>query len=130
VGGFTYVGLLIAVAVLGVGLSAISEVWVTVVQRNKAEQARWAAQQFVRAIGSYYESSPGPKKFPPTTEHLLQDPRLPVTRRHLRQLYVNPTTGQTDWEWIRDAQGGLRGVRVRLPVPHEVRNEEFIYRPT
>ena len=36
--GFTYLGVLFAIAVLGLGLSAASEVWVTTAKRQRMEQ--------------------------------------------------------------------------------------------
>lgn len=60
--GFTYLGLLLAIALVGLGLSVASEVWVNVARRQKLEQLEFVGQQFVQAIGSYYESTPGPVK--------------------------------------------------------------------
>lgn len=115
--GFTYLGLLLAIALLGLGLSAASEVWVTVARRQKLEQLEFAGQQITQAIGSYYESSPGgTKKFPKTLEDLLEDRRYPFVRRHLRQVYVNPFSGTADWELVEAPGGGVRGVRARAAV--------------
>ena len=111
--GFTYLGLLLAIALLGLGLSAASEVWVKVVQRQKLEQLEFVGQQFIQAIGSYYESSPGAvKRYPKSLEDLLEDKRYPFVRRHLRQVYRNPLTGKADWELIAAPGGGVRGVRT------------------
>lgn len=110
--GFTYLGLLIAVALIGIGLSAASEVWSTTAKRQRLEQLQWAGQQYAQAIGSYYESSPGGVKvFPRSLDDLLEDTRTPLVRRHLRQLYVNPLTGRADWEPIYTTGQGIRGVR-------------------
>lgn len=118
--GFTYLGLLLAIALLGLGLSAASEVWTTVARRQKLEQLEFAGQQFVEAIGSYYESSPGGvKQFPKSLEDLLEDRRYPFVRRHLRQVYVNPFSGTADWELLEGAGGGVRGVRAAVPIGEE-----------
>ncbi len=61
-GGFTYLGVLLAVALIGLGLASASEVWTTVAHRQKLEQVDFAGQQIAQAIGSYYESTPGMAK--------------------------------------------------------------------
>ncbi|QTN25671.1 type II secretion system protein [Rhizobacter sp. AJA081-3] len=128
--GFTYLGLLLAIALVGLGLSVASEVWVNVARRQKLEQLEFVGQQFVQAIGSYYESTPGPvKRYPNTLQDLLEDRRNAFVRRHLRQVYVNPFGG--DWERIEATEGGLRGIRVRIPSAEGagVEAREFTYVP-
>jgi type II secretory pathway pseudopilin PulG len=112
--GFTYLGVLLAIALLGIGLVAASEVWTTTTKRQRMEQLEWVGQQYVQAIGSYYESSPGSTKaFPKSLEDLLEDHRVPFVRRHLRQLYVSPLSGKLDWELIEAPGLGIRGVRAK-----------------
>jgi type II secretory pathway pseudopilin PulG len=116
-GGFTYLGVLIAVAVLGIGVSAVSEVWVTHARRQRIEELEWVGQQYVQAIGSYYESSPGTvKAYPRSLQDLLEDRRFVTMRRHLRQVYVNPMSGQADWEMLVAPDGGIKGVAVHRQV--------------
>lgn len=57
--GFTYLGVLLAVALLGIGLTAASEVWSTVARRQRMRQLEWVGQQYAQAIGNCYESSLG-----------------------------------------------------------------------
>ena len=112
--GFTYLGLLVAVALLSIGVSAVSEVWVTQARRQRVEELEWIGQQYVQAIGSYYESSPvGAKTYPRTLHDLLEDRRFVTMRRHLRRAYVNPLSGQADWEMVVAPDGGFKGVMVR-----------------
>ena len=126
--GFTYLWILFAIAMLGVSLTVSSQLWVSSAQRQKIEQMNWIGEQFKQAIGSYYESSPGSVKlYPLTPEMLLQDERFITTKRHLRKIYVSPFSGQPNWDWIRGADGGLRGVRVR--GAGEAATKEFIYVP-
>ena len=130
--GFTYLGLLLAIALLGLGLTAASEVWSTVARRQRIEQLEWVGQQYVRAIGSYYESSTGSAKaFPKTLQDLLEDRRFVFVRRHLRQVYANPLTGAADWELVRAPDGGVRGVRTVTTSPSDVMagSREFVYAP-
>jgi len=130
--GFTYLGVLLAIALLGIGLVAASEVWVTTAKRQRTEQLEWVGHQFVQAIGSYYESSPGQvKAFPKSLQDLQEDRRFAFTRRHLRCMYVNPFTGAADWELLRAPDGGVRGVRVVVDSPGQVTaaTREFAYSP-
>jgi type II secretory pathway pseudopilin PulG len=112
--GFTYLGVLLAIALLGIGIVAVSEAWTTTAKRQRMQQLEWVGQQYVQAIGSYYESSPGnAKSFPKSLEDLLEDRRVPFVRRHLRQLYVNPLSGKLDWELIEVPGLGIRGIRAK-----------------
>lgn len=131
--GFTYLGVLLAIALLSVGLTAASEVWVTTARRHRMEQLEWVGQQFVQAIGSYYQSSPpGVKTYPPSLQALLEDKRYPFVRRHLRQVYLNPFTGTADWEMVKAPDSGIRGVRVHLGVAADaaMASREFVYVPS
>jgi type II secretory pathway pseudopilin PulG len=130
--GFTYLGVLLAIALLGIGMAAASEVWVTTARRQRMEQLEWVGQQYVQAIGSYYEASPGRAKvYPKSMQDLLEDRRYPFVRRHLRQVYVNPFSEAADWGLLRTPDGGIRGVSIRLPGASgdEPRVTEFGYVP-
>jgi hypothetical protein len=106
--GFTYLVLLMAVAYMGWGCVAISELWHTSAMRERSAQSRWAATQMVAAIGSYYHSNPAVGAvYPTNVNYLLQDPRFSYPKRHLRQVYANPfartqspSTLGTDWRWL------------------------------
>lgn len=130
--GFTYVWILFAIALLGVGLVAVSEVWEATARRQKAEQLAWVGAQYVQAIGSYYQATPGAVKvYPARLEDLIQDGRFLTIRRHLRELYPNPLTGRQDWELKPGPGGTVMGVRVKRdpaegPAPQAL---EFIYTP-
>jgi type II secretory pathway pseudopilin PulG len=125
--GFTYLGVLLAMALLSVGLMAVSEVWVTTAHREKMTQLEWAGLQYQRAITSYYHASPGlVKTYPPTLNELLEDHRFVVPRRHLRVLYLNPITSQMDWEPVVSGNGGVQGVRVVVPWRDGVSWKEFL----
>ena len=125
--GFTYLGLLLAVVVLGIGLAAASEVWVTTAHRQKMEELQWIGAQFTGALGSYYEASPGSVKiYPPNLEELLEDRRYLTPRRHLRVVYRNPFTGKADWEAVIGVDGRVRGVRARWVFDRGSETREFV----
>jgi len=95
--GFTYVGLLVVVVLIGIGLAAAGQVWNTTAKRERERELLFAGAQFRRAIGSYFDASPGVKQYPSKLEELLQDQRFPVVKRHLRKIYLDPITGSPDW---------------------------------
>ena len=126
--GFTYLWVLVAVALIGIGLAATGEVWMASARRAKVEQADWAGLQYVQAIGSYYESAPsGANVYPHSLEALLEDGRGPITRRHLRTPYRNPFSDDGRWEPVRAADGGIRGVRLVLPEGMDPRERRYVY---
>ena len=111
-GGFFYIGLLIAMAILGIGLSAVSEVWTQAQQRERERELLFIGNQFRQAITRYYlESPPASRKFPSQLEDLLEDSRNSSKVQHyLRKLYVDPMTRSTNWGEVRLAGGQLVGV--------------------
>lgn len=112
--GIAYVGLLLMVAVVGIVAGAAADVYQLSRQRSRETELLWIGHQFRAAIASYYEAGEGGNKvYPAGLEDLLNDPRFPVVRRHLRRIYVDPMTGKPDWELIMAPQGGIAGVKSR-----------------
>jgi type II secretory pathway pseudopilin PulG len=97
--GFTYIGLLVAVVIIGLLLTVVSRVWMTTMQRERETQLLWVGHAYRNAIASYYVHG---GQFPQSLQQLLQDDRSPVPLRHLRQLYPDPITGGADWTLIPD----------------------------
>lgn len=112
--GFTYIGVLLAVALMGAMLAAVATIWHQVQQRENEQQLLFIGAQFRQAIAAYYENSPGPvKQFPKRLEDLLEDTRVPYTVRYLRKIFHDPLTGSTEWGLVKDAEGGIVGVHSR-----------------
>lgn len=112
-GGFGYLLLLFAVALLGVGLAGAGMVWRTEAQRDKERELVFAGTQIMQAIASYYARSPGTvKQFPGSLQDLLEDRRFPFIVRHLRRLYRDPFTADGEWEVLREG-GRVVGVASR-----------------
>jgi len=112
--GFTYFGILITVALLGSSLAAIGASWS--VQKRRANEAELIliGQTFRRAIASYYNSkSAGANQYPTKLDDLLSDTRGGKMERHLRKVYRDPITGDTDWEIVRLADGAIIGLASR-----------------
>lgn len=109
--GFTYIGVLLLVAFMGALLASTGEVWRTVRQREAERELRFIGEEFRRAIGRYYQSTPGPvKRFPPTLDDLLEDDRYPDTRRYLRRIYRDPLTLSLEWGLIKAPDDGIAGI--------------------
>ncbi len=109
--GFTYIGLLILVAIIGVGLAGTGVVFHQQAQREKEKQLLFVGDQFRRAIGQYYERSPGgDRRFPQSLEDLLLDGRYPATQRYLRRVYYDPMTAKPQWGLVRGPGNGIMGV--------------------
>jgi type II secretory pathway pseudopilin PulG len=111
-GGFTYIGVLLAVVFIGVGLAATGTVWQQTRQREKERELLFVGNQFRQALEGYYENPPQDKarKFPQKIEDLLQDDRRLEVRRYLRTIYRDPMTGSTEWGLLRDASQGIVGL--------------------
>ena len=122
--GFTYLGVLLLVAILGASLAATGEVWSTVQQRQKEQELLFIGHQFREAIRLYYERSPGgAKRYPRKLEDLLQDDRYPTTQRYLRKLYFDPLTGKQEWGLLKAPDEGIAGVYSLAPgTPLKVDN--------
>jgi len=112
--GVGYVGLLLLVALLAIFAGAAADVYLQARQRSRENELLWIGEQFRRAIQSYHNTGPGDGKvYPQRLEDLLNDPRFPGVRRHLRRIYLDPMTGRADWEVLLAPQGGIVGVRSR-----------------
>lgn len=112
--GFTYLWVLIAIAISSVGFASVASVYSHAVARAKLIDSRWVQDQYAIAFRSYQVSTPiGTAAFPMTLEDLLEDKRYVTVRRHLRELYVDPTTGQMDWQLIQRPDGRIVGLRSK-----------------
>ena len=105
--GFTYIGLLIAVAILGVGLAAVGMVWRTQAQRERELELLFIGREFRSAIASYLKNG---GQYPKDIADLLEDKRFPVPKHHLRRLYADPMTGAADWTIIQTNFEGITGI--------------------
>ena len=110
-GGFTYLGLLFVVAIMGLAMALAAQVWETNIRREKERELLFVGKQLRQAIGSYYVEMPdGVKRYPRRLQDLLQDNRFPGVKRHLRKLYRDPVTGSDEWGLVVSVEGGIQGV--------------------
>ncbi|WP_291990387.1 type II secretion system protein [Candidatus Accumulibacter sp. ACC007] len=109
--GFTYLGLLILVAILALATSATLTLGGIVQRREAEERLLDVGGAYRKAIASYLNSSPaGDRRYPGALADLLRDPRYPGVRRHLRRLYPDPISGSNEWGLVAAPGGGIMGV--------------------
>lgn len=97
-GGFTYLGLIILVTVIGLVGAATIKVDALLQRAAAEEELLEAGAAFSAALESYAAVTPkGQPPYPPSLQELLKDPRTPGLRRHLRKIFVDPLTGSTEW---------------------------------
>jgi len=115
--GFTYLGLLVLVALIGLMLSAASEVVSTVAQREREAQLLWVRHEYRAAIGRFWIRN---HKFPQMLEELVGSaPDAPIQVRYIRRLYPDPMTNAVDWVLVKapnDAIMGIASSSTRAPL--------------
>jgi type II secretory pathway pseudopilin PulG len=112
--GFTYIGILLVVALMGIALASAGQVWHTLQKREKEQELLFIGQQFRLALKRYADHTPGKaRRAPLQLEELLQDPRHPGIRRHLRRIYLDPMTGKPEWGLVTGPGGEIYGVHSR-----------------
>lgn len=121
--GFTYMGLLMVVAIAGIGLAGVGVVWHQDAQREREKELLFIGDAYRKAIGSYYESSLGTnKQFPTSLDELVLDKRFPIIKRHIRQLYADPmmigTASKKPWGLILQQEQivGVYTLSEDLPI--------------
>lgn len=127
VSGFTYIAILIAVAIIGAALATTGVVWHTHQQREREQQLLFVGGQFRQAIGRYYSVGAGvgaAGQYPTRLDDLLRDPRRVGIARYLRKIYHDPITGDRKWGLIKDARGEILGVHS-LSQAHPIKQSNF-----
>ncbi len=109
--GFTYIGLLILLAIVSIGATATVQLGAVTQRRSAEDELMYIGRQFRAALASYQNSTPGgmPRQ-PKELIDLTKDPRQPVLRRHLRQIPIDPITGKAEWGVIRTPDGFVGAV--------------------
>ncbi len=98
--GFTYLGLMVVIAIVNIGLGVAVTSWGVIGKRAKETELIWRGQQYVRALGCHREQTGGP---PEKLDDLLESDCI-------RALYPEPMNPDRGWRIIREsdlrAQGG------------------------
>lgn len=145
--GFSYLGILFAVAISSVALASLGTLWSLERQREKELELLFIGAEFQRAIAMYYQRSPSSvKRYPRSIDDLLKDNRFPGVQRYLRKNYVDPMTGKREWGLVQAPEGGIMGIyslsndatlkRSNFPLVYEEFEKSrqysewaFVYRP-
>lgn len=112
-GGFTLLGLLFLIAIMGMSMAVLGTVWQTASQREKEQELLFAGDQYRRAIESFWNMplpEGTPRRLPKNFGELIEDPRFPQTVRHLRRIYPDPMTRSVEWGVVKGPDGGIAGV--------------------
>lgn len=106
-GGFTYLGLIVFVFVIGLVGAATLKVEALLRRAQLETELLETGAQFSAALNSYAQATPrGQPRAPLTLEDLLRDKRFPNPRRHLRKIFIDPVTGKPEWGLVRAGEGG------------------------
>ena len=123
--GYTYLVMLFAVATAGAMLASVSVVWHLEARRAKERELLLVGEEIRRAIGLYYERTPGAiKRYPEKLEDLLKDDRYLTLQRYLRRLYRDPLTGKPQWGLVAAPDKGIQGV-YSLSTDRPVKQQGF-----
>jgi type II secretory pathway pseudopilin PulG len=117
--GFAYIALIVVIVIIGISLGAAGRYWSNVVLRDKEEELLFRGDQYRQAIELYYKAVPGAPQYPSSIDDLLMDKRTATGRRHLRQRYKDPISGE-DFVEIKDTTTnriiGVNSPSDKLPL--------------
>lgn len=110
--GSVYLGMLVAVAVLGLALTQTAEWGASQRRREREADLLAKGDEIRRAIASYYLSGPVTGRYPRSIDDLVVDKRRTRVQHHLRRAYRDPMTNG-EWRVVRAPDGGIMGVFSR-----------------
>ena len=109
--GFTYLWLLVMLAVLAIGMAIVGPMWARQAQREREAELLHVGAAYATAIEHYYRMpAGGARQLPRSVQDLLLDPRFPTPVRHLRSAYTDPLQPGVALELVRGPSGEIRGV--------------------
>lgn len=109
--GYTFVAVLLLLALVSLGLAFAGPMWSQQMQRERERDLLRIGSLYAQAISHYRDVSPGSEKqYPTSLEALLIDTRFVGTLRHMRKAYADPVNPGKPWGLLRDEAGRLIGV--------------------
>jgi len=118
-GGFSYLGILVLVVLIGLMLSAAGEVASTEARREREVELLFIGHQYRNAIERYVRTN---RRWPTALADLVEDTSGGVTSQHfLRRLYPDPMTRAADWKLLPAPNGGFMGIAstsAQVPLKH------------
>jgi type II secretory pathway pseudopilin PulG len=118
--GVVLLVLLLALALLAIGLVNAVDVWSMSRQRDREKELLFVGDQYRQAIQRYYSAAPrgGQRGYPTSLEVLLDDDRFPTPVHHLRRAYPDPITGKAEWGLLKagDRIVGVYSLSEAAPI--------------
>ena len=116
--GFTYLWLLIFIALQGAALSVLAPLASSQARREMETELLFRGTLISQALEAFASASPaGEHCRPQSLYELLEDRRSGDLKRHLRRVYEDPFSGQPDWELERDLKGGIVRLHSKVKTP-------------
>jgi type II secretory pathway pseudopilin PulG len=127
--GYILIGLLVLIMVSGFALEQVGAKWSDARKREREQELLKIGDTIKKAIGNYYNHTPGiVKHYPPNLEALLRDERFPKPQRYLRKLYIDPITQREGWGIVEAPSGGVMGVySLSDAKPFKTKNFRPVY---
>lgn len=110
--GFTYLFLLVVLAVVAVTSAASLTLGATISRRAAEQELLATGAEYETALIRYRLATPmgQAKRSPDSLAELLLDRRQAGLRRYLRKVYVDPLTGTDAWGIVRAPDGSVAAV--------------------
>jgi type II secretory pathway pseudopilin PulG len=115
--GFTYIGLLVLIVLIGFALSVVGQVSATTAQREREKQLLWVGHAYRDAIQRYVIQN---GRYPAALADLVEFTTASGQPAHyLRRLYPDPMAPGADWVLVPALGGGIMGIAsssTRAPI--------------
>lgn len=106
--GFTYVGMLFLIVLIGLALAGAGEVARTTAQRERETELLFIGHQYRDAIARFYQQN---RHYPESLQQLVAFQSTgPAAVHYLRRLYRDPMTRSNDWTLVDAPDQGIMGV--------------------
>ena len=106
--GFTYLGVLVLIVLIGLMLAAAGQVARVTAQRERETELLFIGHEYREAIGRFVRAN---HRFPTELAELVQyEGAGPVPAHYLRHLYRDPMTRAVDWTLIPAPGVGIMGI--------------------
>jgi type II secretory pathway pseudopilin PulG len=109
--GFSFVVVLLLLAVMSAGSVAMASIWSAELRRERERELLHIGSLYARAIKAYHDAAPGGvKQYPSSLDDLLLDQRYVGTVRYIRKLYTDPTQPGTPLDLVIGPDQTVQGV--------------------
>jgi type II secretory pathway pseudopilin PulG len=106
--GFTYIGLLVLIMLIGFMLAAAGQVAATTAKREREKELLFVGHQYREAIARFMQQN---HRYPQELTELLEfSYGGPAPAHYLRRLYPDPMTRAADWILVPAPGGGIMGI--------------------